>query len=613
MQRASEQRTRRPSRALALLAALLLVASGLVTKRAAAQFLSPGPLAAGHAKWEGDANCNTCHSAGRGVPNAKCTSCHDGIAKSEAQHTGLHGRKFAGQSCAQCHSDHHGRDFALVRWNPSTFNHDDSGWSLHGAHAGTKCASCHKSKSYLGLSTSCSSCHKDPHAGRFGATCLGCHDETAWSNLTLSSFNHDLTRYPLKKKHAEVRCAGCHTGRPPQYLGIDFSSCTSCHKDPHAGKLGTGCENCHSESGWHEVVLRGAAHPWLSLANGHARTPCAKCHDRGTLLAPSKGRACAGCHAAVHEADFGRRCESCHASIRWLGLERKIGLAAHEKTDYPLAGKHEDAACAGCHKPELAERKRYRGLTFDRCGACHTDAHEGRFARRDQGECAPCHTEAGFRPSRFGVELHATTRLPLVGHHAAVPCATCHQLPAVARRLDWTLAKVACAGCHDNPHGTQFAKEMQKNGCASCHTPAGWEIPNIDHRAWPLTGAHASIACGACHTPTEKDRKAGNGPSYQLAPRACEGCHEDVHRGQFRLRAPVRKCDFCHSTTAFSIKGFAHDKLTGYALEGGHRKLDCERCHQARPSKAGILTVSYRLGYRSCRDCHADPHRQAAR
>jgi hypothetical protein len=607
------RQSRRSWAALVALAGLALLALLLLTGRAAAQFLSPGPLAAAHAKWDGDTSCETCHSVGRGVPNAKCNGCHDGIAKSEAAHTGLHGRKFAGQPCTQCHSDHHGRGFALIRWNPTSFNHDDAGWPLHGAHATTKCSSCHKTKSFLGLSQTCTSCHKDPHGNRFGQKCLGCHDESAWSNVALTSFNHDLTRYPLKKKHSEVKCSGCHTGSPPKYTGIDFASCSSCHKDPHAGKLGAGCEKCHSESGWHDIVLKGGAHPWLSLANGHARTGCGQCHDRGTLQAPSKGRACVSCHSVVHEADFGRRCETCHASIEWLGLARKVGLAAHDKTDYPLAGKHEDVACGACHKRELAEGKRYRGLTFDRCGACHSDPHAGRFAARDRGECGPCHTEAGFKPSRFGVELHATTQLPLAGHHAAVPCAACHQAAAVTQRLDWTQPKVACASCHDNPHGNQFAKEMQQRGCATCHTAAGWDIPNIDHSIWPLTGAHASTACGACHTPSDKDRKAGNGPSYRLAPRACEGCHEDPHRGQFRQREPVRRCEFCHSTTAFAIKDFAHEKLTGYALEGGHKKLECGRCHEPRTFKGGVTSMTYRLGYRGCRDCHADPHRQAAR
>ena len=597
-----------------VIAGCALLAFLLWPGHASAQFLSPGPLAAAHAKWEGDSNCETCHSAGRGVPNAQCNGCHTAIAKSEARGSGLHGRKFSGQPCAKCHSDHHGRGFALVRWDPAALNHDDTGWPLHGAHATTKCAGCHKTKSFIGLSSTCTSCHKDPHANRFGAKCVGCHDETAWTNLNLGAFDHALSRYPLRDKHATVKCSQCHTGSPPKYVGLEFASCTSCHQDPHRGTLGAECKNCHSEVGWHNIVLKGGAHPWLSLANGHARTGCTQCHDRGTMRAPSRGRACVGCHAPVHEADFGKRCETCHATIEWTGLPRKVGLAAHAKTDYPLAGKHVEVACSKCHRAELEENQRYRQLSFGRCDACHADAHQGRFQTRDRGECAPCHSEAGFRPSLFGLELHATTRLALTGHHAAVPCSTCHRAAATQdKRLDWSLPKSACADCHENPHGTQFAKEMKKDGCATCHTPADWDIPNIDHSIWPLTGAHASTACAGCHTPTEKDRKAGSGASYRLAPRACEGCHADVHRGQFRLSEPKRPCNECHSTTTFTIRDFPHEKRTGYALEGGHRQLACERCHAKRTFAGGVTSVNYRLGYRGCRDCHADPHQQAAR
>jgi hypothetical protein len=581
---------------------------------AAAQFLSPGPLAAAHAKWEGDEKCETCHSAGKGVPNAKCNACHEPIAKAEAAGSGLHGRKFKGQPCAKCHSDHHGRGFAMIRWDPKAFNHDDTGWPLRGDHAGTPCASCHKTKSYIGLAQACTSCHKDPHENRFGSKCLTCHDEADWNDLRLNGFDHGLSRYPLRGAHATVKCADCHRGSPPKYKAIEFSKCTDCHKDPHLGKLGQTCEGCHSEADWHKIALKAGAHPWLSLANGHARTVCAKCHDRGNLQAPSRGRACVGCHAPVHEADFGKRCENCHEAVLWLGMARKVGLSAHAKTAYPLLGKHDEVPCAGCHRPALPRNARYRELAFKRCNDCHADAHAGRFQPRDNGECRACHSESGFRPALFGVALHATTPFPLAGHHVAVACSKCHQKePTQGRRLDWTLSKTACADCHENPHGNQFAKEMQQSGCATCHTPMDWDIPKIDHSIWPLTGAHASTPCAACHSATEQDRKAGSGPSYRLAPRACDGCHDDVHRGQFRLQDPKKSCELCHSTAAFEIRDFPHERLTGYLLEGRHQTLACSKCHLTEPAKSGDPVVRYRLGYRRCRDCHADPHKEAMR
>ncbi len=595
---------------LVVCGAALVLCSG---PEAAAQFLAPGPLAAAHARLEGDDKCGECHSAGRGIATQKCTGCHDKIGASIAAGRGLHGRSFKGQPCAKCHSDHHGRGFSLIRWDPKALNHADTGWPLRGAHAKAECSDCHKTRSYMGLSQNCASCHDDPHANRFGSRCTNCHDEQSWSSLQLDDFNHTQARFALRGAHAKVECSECH-GKPPKYRGLAFAACTNCHDDPHKGKLGAKCEGCHSEADWHRVRFQPGAHRWLSLANGHARVGCKQCHDRGSLLPPSRGRACVGCHSPVHEANFGKQCAECHASILWTGLPRKIGLAAHDKTPYPLEGQHERVACKLCHLPDLPAAKRYRELAFGRCSDCHEDVHEGRFATRDGGECATCHTVSGFKPTLFGIALHDSTGFSLTGGHGAVPCSACHDnAPQKGKRLDWHTEKVACADCHENPHGDQFADEMRRGGCATCHSPAGWNLPNIDHSTWPLEGAHASTPCASCHTPTEEDRKLGHGPSYENTPRECSGCHEDIHRAQFRLSDPKRACDFCHTPHEFKIARFAHDKLTGYALEGSHRKLPCEKCHAQSEFGAGKTAVRYRLGYRGCRDCHADPHREAAR
>ncbi len=596
-----------------LLALSCLIVALCFSHEAAAQFLAPGPLAADHAGLEGDDQCGKCHTAGRGIATSKCTSCHEAIGASIAAGKGLHGRSFKGRPCPSCHSDHHGRNFKLIRWDPKALNHADTGWPLRGKHAKVECAECHTTSSYLGLRSACASCHEDPHAGRFDSTCTKCHDETSWSSLRLDDFSHVQARFQLRGAHASVECAKCH-GDPPKYQGLAFASCTNCHDDPHKGKLGADCKDCHTESDWHRIDFEPGAHRGLSLANGHARVACKSCHDRGSLLAPSRGRACVNCHAPVHEADFGKQCGKCHSNILWLGLPRRVGLEAHDKTAYPLEGKHDLVECKSCHLPELPQAKRYRGLTFDRCVNCHSDTHDGQFSSRDGGECATCHTTEGFRPTLFGVTLHESTGFSLSGGHGAVPCFGCHDNPpGKKQRLRWQTDKTKCADCHDNPHGDQFAEEMRRDGCATCHSPAGWHLPNIDHSTWPLVGAHASAACSSCHTPTEADRKLGHGPSYQNAPRECEGCHDDLHRGQFRLSAPKRSCEFCHSTFEFKIPRFEHEKLTGYAILGSHQKLECGRCHQSEAFGAGQQAIRYRLGYRACRDCHADPHEEPAR
>jgi hypothetical protein len=158
---------------------------------------------------------------------------------------------------------------------------------------------------------------------------------------------------------------------------------------------------------------------------------------------------------------------------------------------------------------------------------------------------------------------------------------------------------------------------MAQDGCKSCHTPIGWEQSKIDHSIWPLTGVHARTACARCHGAVGQGDKAGkrriDTAAYRGIPRDCEGCHEDVHAGQFRLAEPSRACTSCHTTERFTLPGFDHEKTTGYRLDGKHKPLACATCHPSEELAGGARAVRYRLGYRACRDCHANPHREATR
>jgi hypothetical protein len=605
---------------LRLLVALVVLLGIAPARVAYAQLLSPGPLSRSHASLEGDQHCGDCHSSGKRVDQGACLRCHGDIGARIGAGQGLHGLQFRGQACEACHVEHVGGG-PPTRWpsgGPGSLDHAQTGWPLNGAHKTTQCSRCHSrsnargAPTFLGAPKACAACHKDPHDGHFGTTCNGCHNESAWKEVSpqgLQSFNHDNTHFPLRGAHTSVACAKCHF-EPPRYTGLKFQLCGDCHKDPHSGRLGTACADCHEDTRWKPVTFRhtGAKHPGVSLANGHASVQCQTCHDKGNLAAPSRGVACASCHKSVHKAPFGPACGNCHASILWLGLPRAVGLAAHSRTGYPLTGRHEEANCAGCHKPSLPRDARYRKLAFGRCADCHQDRHGGEFARSDGGECRACHSTTGYRPTLFGVAAHASTRFPLVGKHTASPCSSCH---TTARPLlDLRVAKQACADCHTNPHGTQFASEMAQGGCGHCHEPAGWNLPKIDHSTWPLTGAHATTTCNSCHHPTAEDRKAGHGASYRGAPRNCAGCHDDVHLGQFRLTQPALECDRCHSTTAFKIPSFDHKAIAGWALTGAHASTECSKCHPTANVAGERPTTRWRGPSRECSFCHANPHEQ---
>jgi len=576
-----------------------------------AQFFSPGELAQDHAQLEGDAHCGDCHSAGNRVSNDKCLVCHEDVGRTLRQKSGLHGRKFLGQPCGSCHVDHRGQDHELTRWDPKKFEHEQTGWKLGGDHAQLDCAKCHTGKNvrgnptFIGLSNTCSSCHKDEHQGRFGERCQTCHDEEDWKQLDLDPFDHDQARFDLRGKHQKVACAKCH-GEPPKYQPLAFQACGDCHQDPHQARLGSECQSCHGEDSWKKLSMQRAAHPGLSLAAGHAAVACKTCHDRGNLAAPSRGKRCASCHTPVHVAKFGDDCADCHASIRWLGLPEALGRKVHAQTRYPLAGEHQEVACDKCHSPRQPRAKRYRKLEFDQCADCHRDVHAGQFQDRNSGDCESCHSLDGFRETSFGIEQHASSRFALTGGHEATPCASCHTKEPP--RLDWQVKKQACSDCHQNPHGSQFDEQLRAGGCGACHTTRAWDLPNIAHDSWPLTGAHQAARCDQCHTPSEADRKAGAGLSYREAPRDCEGCHDDVHLGQFRLTEPERQCGDCHGTTRFTLPEFEHRASTGYNLEGKHAAVACRACHVLTELSSGERTTLWRLPYEGCKDCHKNPH-----
>ena len=127
---------------LAAVPALVLCAASALAQ------ISPGPLSSPHRFLEGATNCTSCHRLG-GQATFKCLDCHSEIAGRIAAGRGFHARtveKSAGsQTCAKCHSDHNGEQFALIKWEPSLaqFDHAKTGWALSGKHAPLACNQCH--------------------------------------------------------------------------------------------------------------------------------------------------------------------------------------------------------------------------------------------------------------------------------------------------------------------------------------------------------------------------------------------------------------------------------------------------------------------------------------
>jgi hypothetical protein len=281
--------------------------------------------------------------------------------------------------------------------------------------------------------------------------------------------------------------------------------------------------------------------------------------------------ACTDCHTDPHQKRFGLDCARCHSTVGWPTIA--AGAFDHDKTRYPLRGRHAQVACGKCHR----DRKTSQPLAFAACTDCHADAHSGQIASRtDAGACETCHVLDGFTPARFGAGEHDRSRFPLAGAHRAIACLVCHRPPssgtggspgtqamaanalpggkaaAIADRpalatatadFRFHFASLACVGCHDDPHAGQFdaaapgpvtaaatakpAGSSAGTDCARCHVAARWRLADFDHSKtrFPLEGAHKRTACASCHKPAP----AGGSSVVRYKPldTACRACHAE--------------------------------------------------------------------------------------
>jgi hypothetical protein len=564
---------RRPeySRFLRAWVALGLLRALTCAAPAAAQ-LSPGPLSRAHANLEGVENCTRCHKVAKKVTADKCLACHTALAQRITDRQGLHAA--AGyESCEECHVEHQGRDYELMWWGKegrNGFAHAKTGWNLDGRHGGLPCERCHRAslvgnpdalkaggtnpeRTYLGLPTSCGACHPDPHAGQCGTDCARCHGNETWK--TAERFDHSRARFALAGKHKEVACSKCHPTLPAR-------------KD---GGGATSAQDSLSTDGRRQ---------WTGL----------------------QFASCVSCHRDPHEGKLGGQCSGCHVVDAWQRVAQ--GRFDHERTSYPLRGRHATVACDSCHRGNRAGG----GLRFAACKDCHADQHGGQFSQTlGGGDCAQCHTVEGFVPSTCDTERHARSAYPLAGAHLAVPCNGCHARPklgAPVSDIPFRFASTRCRACHQDPHRGEADPWIEKGGCESCHSPEAWTVSNFDHSAtrFPLAGKHAQARCAGCHR--AGDAKAGTDPiKLRNLNAACESCHRDPHAGQFLVAGEGTRCERCHAPTGWRPALFDHNRDTTFKLDGAHQRARCDQCHR-REGEGDTAFVRYRIADRSCAGCH---------
>jgi hypothetical protein len=484
------------------------------------QLLMPGPVIAGHAKFEQE--CTKCHEQfEKGSQKAQCLACHEEIGADIEATMGYHGRSpvVKARECRHCHTDHKGRDEDIVRLDSETFDHAYTDFTLRGAHARLTCDSCHRADApYRKAPRECAGCHEstDVHGGKLGTACKDCHRETTWSETT---FDHAHTKFALSGKHADVACLQCHTDRTFQGAPL---RCVSCHRlnDVHAGGYGEDCARCHDASGWRRVGFDHERDARFALRGRHAQINCTACHRPGADPRAAE-RECVACHRKddAHRGRYGADCRKCHGQARWS----EARFDHDSKSSFPLKGRHAEVPCLACHTEAAAS-----GSSARSCVDCHgvDDVHRGELGKG----CGDCHGVDDWTQARFD---HDLTRFPLIGLHALAPCEDCH------RSSRFNDAGSACIDCHapDDSHEGRLGRD-----CGQCHNPNGWKRWVFDHATqtgYPLDGAHRTIACERCHRTAGGDLKL---------PQECVACHaaQDAHDGRF---GPV--CGRCHVTSSF--------------------------------------------------------------
>ena len=186
-----------------------------------------------------------------------CLSCHRGDLKKDQtpkrcidchRTNDVHGGQ-QGENCSDCHGE--------LRWNGKiTFDHDLTRFPLLGLHATTPCEECHLNARFKDTESECIKCHENnnPHQQSLGRECQLCHNPNAWE---LWQFDHDIqTKFPLKGKHQNLACEGCHRGKLSHHNKLS-GRCDVCHaqEDIHQGGFGHQCERCHSAESFSDVRL----------------------------------------------------------------------------------------------------------------------------------------------------------------------------------------------------------------------------------------------------------------------------------------------------------------------------------------------------------------------
>ncbi len=546
--------------------------------------------------------CTECHTNTNNYAEFTCVTCHAN-PETEEEHAGVPGYFYESSACLACHP---------TGDSEGSFNHNDSGFPLTGAHVTVDCIECHAT-GYENTPTACDACHlpdynqsTNPNHMGLGlpTDCASCHTtEPAWNPATFDIHN-DF--YALNGAHALIadQCITCHNG---DYNNTP-NTCYGCHQedyeqttDPSHVTLGfpTDCALCHSETDWTGAEFTDHDDQYFPIYSGAHMGVWSQCTECHTNINNYAEFTCITCHANPETDEE-------HAGVNGYFYQSEACLACHPTGDadnpfdhndsnFPLTGAHLTVDCIDCHASG------YEG-TPTACDACHLPDYNQSTNPNHTNlglptDCASCHTtEPEWNPATF--DIH-NDYYALNGAHALIAdqCITCHN-------GDYNNTPNTCYGCHQEDYeqasNPDHIELNFSTDCASCHTETDWagaEYSEHDDQYFPIySGAHMGVwgECSECHT---------NPNNYAVF--TCITCHanpetDNQHTGVNGYFYQSEACLACHPTGE-GAGSFDHND-SNFPLTGAHVTVDCIECHAS----------GYQGTPTECDACHLPDYNQSS-
>ncbi len=265
--------------------------------------------------------------------------------------------------------------------------------------------------------------------------------------------------------------------------------------------------------------------------------------------------------------------------------QKRWDAVSHDKTNFPLIGKHRTVPCGDCHQKGVLQG------TPRECEACHWyRKQDDRYQLQLGIHCEDCHTPFDWKkikPNSWAHEQAAS--FALEGIHKTLDCVQCH------RGRNFVSQSSECIACHQEDYNKtdepNHLLEQFPTDCRLCHNTLDWQGARYYHLSFPLQGMHKTAACASCHRNNQ----------YSGISSECLACHLDQYNrttspNHLKAGFPT-DCEICHGSSALDWHGAQVNHERFWPLQGAHKGLGCNECH------AQGFNISS-----DCAACHLDDY-----